>query len=117
MPPLAAQRTNQCRPSLKNPRTKTLRRGLCETGPNNHNTDNGCPRDHIGQGFSTKVYEIFTKISGSNFRRFSNNVRVLEYNLVLIPVIGALLRTPRSISEIFIIDFFGVFTSPAAPYQ
>ena len=44
-------------------------------------------------------------------------VRVLEYNLVLIPVIGALLRTPRSISEILIIDFFGVFTSPAAPYQ
>ena len=28
MRPLAAQRTNQCRPSLKNPRTKTLRRGL-----------------------------------------------------------------------------------------
>ena len=30
MRPLAAQRTNQCRPSLKNPRTKTLRRGLSE---------------------------------------------------------------------------------------
>ena len=30
MCPLAAQRTNQCRPSLKNPRTKTLRRGLGE---------------------------------------------------------------------------------------
>ena len=89
----------------------------CETGPNNYNTDNGCPRDHIGQGFSTKVYEIFTKISGGNLRHFSNDVRVLEHNLVLIPVIGALLRTPRSISEIFIIDFFGVFTSPAAPYQ
>jgi len=28
MRPLAAQRTNQRRPSLKNPRTKTLRRGL-----------------------------------------------------------------------------------------
>ena len=52
----------------------------CETGPNNYNTDNGCPRDHIGQGFSTKDYEIFTKISGSNFRRFSDNVRGLEYD-------------------------------------
>ena len=28
MRPLAVQRTNQCRPSLENPRTKTLRRGL-----------------------------------------------------------------------------------------
>ena len=28
MRPLAAQRTKQCRPSLENPRTKTLRRGL-----------------------------------------------------------------------------------------
>ena len=28
MRPLAAQRTNQCSPSLKNPKTKTLRRGL-----------------------------------------------------------------------------------------
>ena len=89
----------------------------CETGSNNHHTDKVCPRDQIGQGFSIKAYEIFAKISGSNLRWFSNNVRVLEYNLVLIPVIGALLRTPRSISEIFIIDFFGVFTSPAAPYQ
>ena len=32
MRPLAAQRTNQCRPSLENPRTKTLRRGLYNEG-------------------------------------------------------------------------------------
>ena len=31
MRPLAAQRTNQCRPSLENPRTKILRRGLSLT--------------------------------------------------------------------------------------
>ena len=53
---------------------------VCETGSNNHNTDKDCPMDHIGQGFSTKDYEIFTKISGSNFRRFSDNVRGLEYD-------------------------------------
>ena len=52
----------------------------CETGSNNHNTEKVCPRDQIGQGFPIKAYEIFAKISGSNFRRVLNNVRGLEYD-------------------------------------
>ena len=80
MRPLAAQRTNQCSPSLKNPRTKTLRRGLKKDFDFKLVGQQLCGDNDLGDG----CFSLYVMPASAWYFAVEDNEEVETYNQALV---------------------------------